>query len=56
MTGRALPQAIEAVLSIARWAPSGDNAQPWRFRVKNDRLVEVLIRHSDGNVYEYRHG
>ncbi len=56
MTDRALPQAIEAVLSIARWAPSGDNAQPWTFRIKDDHTVEVLVRRSNANVYEYRHG
>ena len=26
-------RSIEAVLDLARWAPSGDNTQPWRFEV-----------------------
>src|SRR5215469_3558917 len=56
MKDQALPKAIEAILDIARWAPSGDNRQPWSFRVKSDRDVEVLIRRTDSNVYEYRHG
>lgn len=56
MTDQVLPSAIEAVLDIARWAPSGDNAQPWTFRIKGDREVEVLIRRSKDNVYEYRQG
>ena len=56
MKDQALPKAIEAILDIARWAPSGDNRQPWSFRIKGDRDVEVLIRRSDSNVYEYRHG
>ena len=25
--------AIEAILDLARWAPSGDNTQPWRFEI-----------------------
>ncbi|HEX3992425.1 MAG TPA: hypothetical protein VHX39_14740 [Acetobacteraceae bacterium] len=56
MTDQAIPKAVESVLDIARWAPSGDNAQPWTFRVKGDRDVEVLIRRTSPNIYEYRHG
>lgn len=26
-------RAIEAILDLARWAPSGDNTQPWRFEI-----------------------
>jgi nitroreductase len=32
---------IERVLELARWAPSGDNTQPWRFEVVSDRHVVV---------------
>lgn len=56
MTDHAVLKAIEAVLETARWAPSGDNAQPWSFRIKGDRQVEVLIRRTNPNVYEYRQG
>lgn len=49
-------KAVESVLEIARWAPSGDNAQPWSFRIKGDREVEVLIRRTNPNIYEYRQG
>src|SRR5579872_649627 len=56
MTDLGLPKAIEAVLDTARWAPSGDNAQPWTFRVQGEHAVEVLVRRSNANVYEYRHG
>ena len=51
-----LPKTVEAVLDIARWAPSGDNAQPWRFRILDDPEIEVLVRRSSTNVYEYRQG
>lgn len=27
---------IENILDIARWAPSGDNTQPWRFEIVDD--------------------
>jgi nitroreductase len=56
MENEAVSKAIEAVLDIARWAPSGDNAQPWMFRITGDREVEVLIRRTNPNIYEYRHG
>jgi len=46
---------IEEILNIARWAPSGDNAQPWRFRTIDDDTVMVQVKDdSDHNVYEYR--
>lgn len=33
--------AIERVLKLARWAPSGDNTQPWRFEIRDARHVVV---------------
>jgi nitroreductase len=40
------PQIIAEVLDAARRAPSGCNAQPWRFAVVQDRdLVESLKQH-----------
>jgi nitroreductase len=32
---------IDRILDLARWAPSGDNTQPWRFEVVNDQRVVV---------------
>src|SRR5258706_15659587 len=33
-------RAIEQILDAARWAPSGDNTQPWRFQIiSDDHLV-----------------
>lgn len=51
-----LPPAVERILEAAHWAPSGDNAQPWRFEVRDDARFDVLVRVEPGNVYEYRHG
>lgn len=35
------PGTIEQILDLARWAPSGDNTQPWRFEIVNDRQLVV---------------
>ena len=32
---------IEQVLDYARWAPSGDNSQPWRFEIIADNKVTI---------------
>ena len=29
------------ILDLARWAPSGDNSQPWRFEILGDDHVRV---------------
>jgi nitroreductase len=38
--GRSLKR-LEAILDLARWAPSGDNSQPWRFEIRSPRHVVV---------------
>lgn len=41
-TERAVPlTVIEQILNLARWAPSGDNTQPWRFEIVDDQHVVV---------------
>lgn len=32
---------IEQILDLARWAPSGDNTQPWRFEIVNEHQAVV---------------
>jgi molybdopterin/thiamine biosynthesis adenylyltransferase/nitroreductase len=32
---------LERILELARWAPSGDNTQPWRFEIVSDNDVVV---------------
>lgn len=32
---------LKQILELARWAPSGDNTQPWRFELVNDHMVRV---------------
>lgn len=33
----ALSDDLYSILELARWAPSGDNTQPWRFEIVDDR-------------------
>ncbi len=33
--------ATERILNLARWAPSGDNTQPWRFEIRDPRHVVI---------------
>jgi hypothetical protein len=35
------PQTITDILELARWAPSGDNAQPWRFEIIDDHHLVI---------------
>ena len=36
------PQTVvEQILNLARWAPSGDNTQPWRFEIVDEHHVVV---------------
>jgi hypothetical protein len=37
----ALPSHLEHILDLARWAPSGDNTQPWRFEVLGEEHVLI---------------
>jgi nitroreductase len=36
-----IPPDIEKILDLARWAPSGDNTQPWRFEVVDDHRFVI---------------
>ncbi|MYM68258.1 molybdopterin biosynthesis protein MoeY [Pseudoduganella sp. FT55W] len=36
-----LDSTLEQILELARWAPSGDNTQPWRFEVLDERRLVV---------------
>ncbi|HYZ61818.1 MAG TPA: hypothetical protein VE650_05140, partial [Acetobacteraceae bacterium] len=47
---------LESILDLSRWAPSGDNAQPWRFEILGDDAVAVHPQVEAGNPYEYRDG
>jgi nitroreductase len=36
-----MSKAMRDVLDLARWAPSGDNTQPWRFSIEADDRIAV---------------
>jgi hypothetical protein len=36
-----IPAHLQQILSLARWAPSGDNTQPWRFEILGDEHILV---------------
>lgn len=38
---QAVPAHLHRILELARWAPSGDNTQPWRFEILGDEHVLV---------------
>lgn len=44
---------IEKILDLAKWAPSGDNIQPWRFEINNDEKMIVHICHEKDSLYDY---
>ena len=46
---------LSAILNEARWAPSADNIQPWRFERLDQDRVTVKIAKSHG-IYDYRDG
>ncbi|MBK5910934.1 hypothetical protein CCR85_05430 [Rhodothalassium salexigens] len=58
-TGDVAPDAplVHRILDLTRWAPSGDNEQPWRFEIVDDRTVRIHVRIVPGeNIYEYARG
>ena len=48
-----LPEPARSVLELARWAPSADNTQPWRFDVHGGTTLTVFGRDTrDTCVYD----
>ena len=48
---------IDEILHAARWAPSGDNEQPWRFeKLGSEAILVHVTRRKAENVYHYRDG
>lgn len=43
---------LRAILDFARWAPSGDNSQPWRFEILSPRHVVVHAIAPQLGVYD----
>ncbi|HSC62806.1 MAG TPA: molybdopterin biosynthesis protein MoeY [Caldimonas sp.] len=43
---------LRRILDLARWAPSGDNSQPWRFEIRSRSHVVVHARMEGLGVYD----
>lgn len=49
----AIPQPIADILEFSRWAPSGDNTQPWRFEIIGEhKLIIHAFDTRDHCVYD----
>ena len=44
------------ILNLARWTPSGDNTQPWRFEIIDDYRIVVHIQYDQEMVVYDPHG
>jgi len=52
-TDRPPASPIEKILDYARWAPSGDNTQPWQFEILSDNSFVIHTRDTrDWCVYD----
>lgn len=57
-------ETLMRILDLARWAPSGDNTQPWRFEILGDRHIAVhgfdtrahVLYDFDGRASQMAHG
>ena len=55
---------LSQILDLARWAPSGDNTQPWRFEIVSDALIRIhgsdtrdhVLYDFDGHAGHIAHG
>lgn len=57
-------ETLEKILDLARWAPSGDNTQPWRFEIVSDSHIAIhgfdtrrhVLYDFDGHASHMAHG
>lgn len=47
---------VVRILDLARWTPSGDNTQPWRFEIVDNYRVLVHIHYAQENCVYDLHG
>ncbi len=46
---------IEAILKAAIAAPSGENCQPWQFKVRGNEILVYLLPERDQSLYNFGH-
>ena len=44
---------IEKIIDAGNHAPSGDNCQPWRFEVKENKIFLFLLKDRDTSLYSW---
>lgn len=55
--GAPLESPLLRILDLARWAPSGDNTQPWRFEITGEESMTLhLFDDSVEDIYDYDGG
>lgn len=47
-----ISEPLSSILDLARWAPSGDNIQPWRFEVLGEDRLRMHIRR-ENDIYDF---
>ncbi|MFT7433651.1 MAG: hypothetical protein ACI9TY_001290 [Alphaproteobacteria bacterium] len=45
---------IEKIFDQARWAPSGDNTQPWSFKISGKQEFEIHFKDEQSNLLNYK--
>ena len=57
-------ETLSNILDLARWSPSGDNTQPWRFEILDDKRIAIhgydtrehVLNDLDGHASHMSHG
>ena len=57
-------ETLSNILDLARWSPSGDNTQPWRFEILDDKRIAIhgydtrehVLYDLDGHASYMSHG
>lgn len=45
---------IKKIIEVSVNAPSGDNSQPWKFRINDNKVTVFLIPGIDDSIYNYK--
>lgn len=49
-----MKEDIQKIIRAAIWAPSGDNVQPWRFLVSENKIKVINIPEKDNSLYNFK--
>src|SRR3989344_6938626 len=48
-----MEQDLKEIINISIFAPSGDNSQPWRFKIKNNIMLVYNVFEKDVSLYNF---